>query len=74
MQIQGIMKTKCNTIFKNKNLHESMFQVVDITLENMSEFMPRMGYLFTDGMFDLSKVLYLFGYHSTNDTFLGSNR
>ena len=29
---------------------------MDITLDNMAEFMPRMGYLFTDGMFDLSKV------------------
>lgn len=32
------------------------WQVVNITLENMYEFMPRMGYLFTDGLFDLEKV------------------
>ena len=35
---------------------EEEWQVVNITLENMYEFMPRMGYLFTDGLFDLEKV------------------
>ena len=35
---------------------EQGWTVVSITLENMYEFMPRMGYLFTDGMFDLEKV------------------
>ena len=32
------------------------WEVVDITLDNMSHYLPRMGYLFTDGLFDLGKV------------------
>ena len=29
---------------------------VDLNVDNMMEFMPRMGYLFTDGVFDLERV------------------
>ena len=29
---------------------------VDLNVDNMMEFMPRMGYLFTDGVFDLDRV------------------
>ena len=32
------------------------WEVVDITLDNMSHYLPRMGYLFSDGLFDLAKV------------------
>ena len=32
------------------------WEVVNITLENMSHYLPRMGYLFSDGLFDLAKV------------------
>ena len=29
---------------------------VDLQVDNMMEFMPRMGYLFSDGVFDLERV------------------
>ena len=29
---------------------------VDLQVDNMMDFMPRMGYLFTDGVFDLGRV------------------
>lgn len=32
------------------------WEVVNITLENMTQYLPRMGYLFSDGLFDLAKV------------------
>ena len=32
------------------------WKVVNITLENMTHYLPRMGYLFSDGLFDLAKV------------------
>ena len=34
----------------------SGWEVVNITLENMTHYLPRMGYLFSDGLFDLAKV------------------
>ena len=34
------------------------WEVVDITLDNMTQYLPRMGYLFTDGLFDLAKVTF----------------
>ena len=32
------------------------WKIVNITLENMTHYLPRMGYLFSDGLFDLAKV------------------
>ena len=35
---------------------EEGWEEVDLQVDNMMEFMPRMGYLFSDGVFDLERV------------------
>ena len=41
------------------------WQVVNITLDNMAEYMPRLGYLFTDRNFDIAKVFIYRCFHNT---------
>ena len=46
------------SLFKCLILITPGWQTVNITLENMTHYLPRMGYLFSDGLFDLAKVEY----------------